>query len=78
MSLYEGSPVFYLSRYHAASFLIPCPLDLLQVMGVDPWFEEFFILGVYRVRRFHFLLGDNFPHWRCALCCSRPYKDVIW
>src|SRR6266702_6231571 len=63
MCLYEKSFVFHFSGDHASSVLVPCPFYFLQPMCVNPWFEHFFILLVYRVCGFHFFLRNDSSHW---------------
>src|SRR6266702_1616580 len=46
------------------------------MMSVDPWFEQLLILGVYRVRCFHFFLSDNPLHRRGALLLRSGHASL--
>src|SRR6266702_950046 len=45
-----------------SSMFIPYPFYLFQPMCVDPWFEEVFILPIYRVLWFHLFLRHYSTH----------------
>ena len=38
----------YWSGHHASSLLVPYVIDAFQFVRIDPWFDDFFVLPLFR------------------------------